>query len=106
VLKCSRTNTIQGLGLAHDEGLPEYFPTMVRQILSTASTETIAEIQANYDFSGNPAKLAWDWITDVIFACNAANIAAAYKEKARRYIFSVPPAVHGQDGLCESISSP
>ncbi|KAK3349720.1 putative lipase 2 [Lasiosphaeria hispida] len=89
----------EGLGLAHDGGLPEYFPTMVRQILSTASNETIADIQSHYYFAENPAKLAWDWTTDVIFACNAANIAAAYKESARRYIFSVPPAVHGQDGF-------
>ncbi|KAK4442551.1 lipase 1 [Podospora aff. communis PSN243] len=96
----------EGLGLTRDEGFPEYFPTMVRQIFSTASNEMIAEIQANYDFTGNPAKLAWDWTTDVIFACNAANIAAAYKEKARRYIFSVPPAVHGQDSLYFFYSDP
>lgn len=73
---------------------------MVRQILSSESSETVAEIQSHYDFAGNPAKLAWDWTTDVIFACNAANIAAAYANKTRRYIFSVPPAVHGQDGFC------
>lgn len=92
---------MQGLGVAHDEGLPEYFLMMIRQIFGTASNETIAEIQSHYDFAGNPAKLAWDWTMDAVFACNAANIAAAYAEKTRRYIFSVPPAVHGQDGLCK-----
>ena len=89
------------MGTSHDTSLPEYFPTMVRQILSTASNQTIAYIQSQYDFAGNPAKLAWDWTTDVIFACNAANIATAYKNRARRYIFSVPPAVHGQDLYCK-----
>ena len=93
------------MGLAHDTGLPEYFPTMVRQILSTASNETIADIESHYDFAGNPAKLAWDWTTDVIFACNAANIAAAYKGSARRYVFSVPPAIHGQDAYCKTLLS-
>jgi len=89
------------MGLAHDEGLPEYFPTMVRQIFSTASNGTIADIQSHYSFDGNPAKLAWDWTTDAIFACNAANIAEAYGDHARRYIFSVPPAIHGQDAFCK-----
>lgn len=88
--------------MAHDTGLPEYFPTMVRQILSTASNETIADIESHYDFAGNPAKLAWDWTTDVIFACNAANIVAAYRGRAKRYVFSVPPAVHGQDLNCKT----
>ena len=90
------------MGISHDTGLPEYFPTMVRQILSNASDATIADIMSHYDFpADNPAKLAWDWTTDVIFACNAANIASAYKHCASRYIFSVPPAVHGQDMYCE-----
>ncbi|KAK0625939.1 carboxyl ester lipase [Immersiella caudata] len=96
----------EGLGLTSDQGFPERFPIVVRQIFSAISNETIAEIQANYDFAGNPSKLAWDWTTDVIFACNAANIAAAYNRKARRYIFSVPPAVHGQDGLYFFYSDP
>ena len=91
--------------MSHDTGLPEYFPAMVRQILSTASNETIADIESHYDFAGNPAKLAWDWTTDVIFACNAANIAAAYKGSARRYVFSVPPAIHGQDAYCKTLLS-
>ncbi|GAB1316947.1 Carboxylic ester hydrolase [Madurella fahalii] len=87
----------EGMGTSHDEGLPDYFPVMVRQILSTASNDTIAHIQSHYDFAEEPAKLAWDWTTDIIFACNAANIATAYKDRARRYIFSLPPAIHGQD---------
>ncbi|KAB5583472.1 putative lipase 2, partial [Coniochaeta sp. 2T2.1] len=87
----------EGMGTSHDQGLPEYFPVMVRQILSTASNKTLAEIESCYDFDDNPAKLAWDWTTDIIFACIAANIATAYQDRARRYIFNVPPAVHGQD---------
>ena len=88
------------------DGMPENFPSLVRQIFGTASNETVAHIQSSYDFADNTAKLAWDWTTDVIFACNAANLASAYQESARRYIFSAPPAVHGQDLACERASSP
>ncbi|KAH8799813.1 putative lipase 2 [Xylogone sp. PMI_703] len=87
----------EGMTLSHDVGLPAYFPTMVRQILSTASNATVADIQSYYNYGSNPAKLAWDWTTDVLFASNAANIAAAYSTKSRRYIFSIPPSIHGQD---------
>lgn len=65
--------------------------------------ETIAKIQDQYNFAREPAKLAWDWTTDIIFAYNATNIAAAYNERTRRYIFSVLPAVQGQDSLCKRI---
>ncbi|KAK4119128.1 putative lipase 2 [Parathielavia appendiculata] len=87
----------EGMGLSFDVGMPENFPFLVRQIFTTASKKTITDMQSMYDFAGNPARLAWDWTTDVIFACNAANIANAYQDRARRYIFSAPPAVHGQD---------
>ncbi|SPN96553.1 uncharacterized protein DNG_00076 [Cephalotrichum gorgonifer] len=89
----------EGMGTSNDEGLPEAFPALVRQIFPTASNDTVAYIQSHYDFADNPAKLAWDWTTDVIFACNAANVARAYKDGSRRYIFSVSPAIHGQDIL-------
>jgi hypothetical protein len=90
----------QGSTLSSDTGMPELFPALVRRILHTASDQTIAEIQGHYDFADNPARLAWDWTTDIIFACNAYNIANAYKDRARRYIFSLPPAYHGQDLAC------
>jgi hypothetical protein len=89
------------MGLSFDVNMPANFPILVRQIFSTASNETITDIQSHYDFADNPAKLAWDWTTDVIFGCNAANLASAYQDRARRYIFSAPPAVHGQDLFCE-----
>jgi hypothetical protein len=92
------------MGLSPDANMPTNFPILVRQIFSTASNETIAHIQSHYDFADNPAKLAWDWTTDVIFGCNAANLASAYQDRARRYIFSAPPAVHGQDMFCELAS--
>ncbi|KAK4041356.1 lipase 1 [Parachaetomium inaequale] len=87
----------EGMTTSSGVGMPENFPFLVRQIFRTASNETVANIQSKYDFADNPAKLAWDWTTDVIFACNAANMASAYRDHARRYIFSAPPAVHGQD---------
>jgi carboxylesterase type B len=89
------------MGLSDDDGMPERFPILARQIMPTASNQTIAALQSQYDYSNNPPKLAWDWTTDVIFACNAYNLARAYANKAYRYIMSIPPATHAQDVLCK-----
>lgn len=53
---------------------------MVRQIFSNATNETIAEIQSLYNMTGN-ADSTWDWTTDVVFGCNAINVAEAYKKR-------------------------
>jgi len=81
--------------------MPGYFPTLARMILTTANNETISDIQGQYTPLSEPAQLAWDWTTDVIFAGNAFNAAQAYSNRAWRYIMSIPPAVHGQDLFCE-----
>lgn len=94
------SNQVQGMGISSDEGMPEAFGELVRRVLPTATNETIAEIQSNYQFGDTPEKLAWDWTMDIVFSCNAANVAAAYRDVARRYIFSAPPATHGQDLMC------
>lgn len=89
------------MGISSDlDDIDGGFRTLVRRIFTTASNETIEYIQSHYDYAENPAKLAWDWTTDVIFGCNAANIASAFKDVASRYLFSAPPATHGQDMLC------
>lgn len=93
---------MEGMGTSHDTDLPEYFPIMVRQIMSTASNETVKEVQEMYPFDPEfPATLAWEWTTDVIFACNAYNLVQALPGKSRRYIMSTPPATHGQDLWCK-----
>jgi hypothetical protein len=89
------------MGLSDDEGMPERFPILAREIMTTASNETIAAIESKYDYSTNPAKLAWDWTTDAIFACNAYNLARTYANKTHRYIMSIPPATHAQGILCK-----
>jgi len=82
--------------------MPARFPSLVRKILTSASNETVAGIEATYNSSlSEPAQLAWDWTTDVIFACNAYNIANAYENRTRRYILSTPPATHGMDLNCK-----
>jgi carboxylesterase type B len=93
----------EGLGFSHDEGMPGYFPTLVRQIMPNANNETVAALLSNYH-PLEPAQLAWDWTTDVIWACNSYNMANGMPEKSKRYIMSQPPAVHGQDLLRESHS--
>ena len=82
--------------------MPDGFPSLARGILTSASNETIAALQAMYTNLAEPAQLAWDWTTDIIFACNAYNLANAFSDRARRYIMSIPPAFHGMDISCES----
>ena len=82
--------------------MPQAFPDLVRRILPTASKATIAAIQAHFPYPLDlPEELAWDWTTAIIFECNAYNLATAYKDKTRRYIMSIPPAVHGEDMTCK-----
>ncbi|KAM3503180.1 hypothetical protein MY11210_008817 [Beauveria gryllotalpidicola] len=44
-----------------------------------------------------PALLAWDWTTDVVFACQAYNLANALPDRTYFFINSIAPAAHGQD---------
>jgi carboxylesterase type B len=91
----------EGMGTSHDTDQPEYFPTMVRQIMPNASDEVVSTIQTLYYHPETPAQLAWDWTTDAIFSCNSYNLANALPGKSRRYVMSTPPATHGQDLWCK-----
>ncbi|KAH7013775.1 carboxylesterase [Ilyonectria destructans] len=66
---------------------------MFRTILESANCTTLALC----DSKSNPAKLAWDWTTDVIFGCNAYSITRALPFRTYRYIVSAPPATHAYD---------
>jgi hypothetical protein len=91
------------MGTSSDTNMPEAFPDLVRKVLPTASNSTIAAIEAHFPYpADNPAQLAWDYTTAMVFECNAYNVAKAFKEKAHRYIMTIPPATHGQDVLCMS----
>lgn len=84
-----------------DTNMPEAFPELVRRILPGTSNATIASIEAHFPYPvDNPAQLAWDYSTAIVFECNAYNVAKAFKERAHRYIMTIPPATHGQDVLC------
>ncbi|KAL2131747.1 hypothetical protein VTI74DRAFT_4647 [Chaetomium olivicolor] len=91
------TMTGEGKQTSHDVGMPDYFPTLVRQLMSTASNATVRAILDTYYRPGFEKELAWDWTTDAVFACNAYNLANGLPDKTMRYIMSTPPAVHGQD---------
>lgn len=62
-----------------------------------------------YPKGGSPTK-EWqrniEFFSDVIFNCNAQALAQAFKKKAYRYIFNVPPAYHGQDVLYTFYNGP
>jgi hypothetical protein len=93
---------IQGMGLSDDNNMPQAFPQLVRKILPTASDEVIQSIQAQFPYPPTqPERLAWDWTTAIIFECNAYFVTSAYREYARRYIMTIPPATHAQDVNCE-----
>lgn len=85
------------MGTSSDTNMPQAFPDLVRKILPTANNATIATIQVHFPYPpGLPEELAWDWTTAIIFECNAYNLATAFKDRARRYIMSIPPATHGR----------
>lgn len=86
------------MGLSSDQGMPGAFPNLVRQLIPRTNDSTIAALQALYEPLSQPEQLAWDWTTDVFFQCNAHSLAKAYKDRAKSYIMSVPPATHGLDG--------
>lgn len=94
---------LEGKGTSHDTDLPEYFPILVRQQMPSASNVTIQTLQDEYYDANDLPKMAWDWTTDVVFACNANNLANALPNLAKRYIMSTPPAIHGQDLVCKSL---
>jgi carboxylesterase type B len=96
-----KAEDLQGEILSDDVDMPARFPTIVREVIPGASHETIAKIQGLYGNFSQPEELAWDWVTDMLFACNAYNLGQAYPKRASRYIMSLPPAVHGLDGECE-----
>ncbi|KAJ4301240.1 hypothetical protein N0V90_003331 [Kalmusia sp. IMI 367209] len=58
----------EGLGLSSDYGMPSRFPDLVRANIPNASNESIATLQSMYSYQTSlPEKLAWDYVTDVVF---------------------------------------
>lgn len=90
----------EGMTTSSDSDMPANFANIVRRILPLASNETVAKIQMQYHPRA-PEQLAWDWVTDAVFACQSYNLANAIPERTKFFINSFPPAVHGQDVLCE-----
>jgi carboxylesterase type B len=92
----------QGLGLSSDRDMPNRFPEIVRANIPNASNETIETLLSLYPYPPElPEYLAWVYTTDIIWSCTVENIAAAYADRARRFVFSVPPSTHGQDLSCQ-----
>jgi hypothetical protein len=93
------------MGTASDRDMPSRFPSIVRANLPNISNESIATLQSMYSYQRElPEKLAWDYTTDIVFGCSAANIVNAYAEIARRFLLSIPPATHGLDIACKYLS--
>ncbi|KAM3501949.1 hypothetical protein MY10362_005189 [Beauveria mimosiformis] len=88
----------EGRYVSSDDDMPAAFPGLVRRMLPGASNETILSLQAHYH-PRVPAQLAWDWTTDVVFACQAYNLANALPDRTNFFINSIGPGAHGQDVL-------
>ncbi|TQV95176.1 lipase [Cordyceps javanica] len=88
----------EGLYTSSDDNMPAAFPALVRRMLPGADNDTISSIQAQYH-PRVPEQLAWDWTTDVVFACQAYSLANALPDRTNMFINSIPPAAHGQDIL-------
>lgn len=96
----------EGQSMSPDANMPKAFPALVRATAPNVSDEDIARIQALYNFPPElPQKLAWDWATDMTFACNAYHAANAYGNQAQRYAMSIPPGIHGLDMNCTASNS-
>jgi len=81
--------------------MPNRFPEVVRATIPNLSNDSIAKLQSMYPFPPDlPEFLAWQYTTDLVFGCTASNVAEAYPDRARRFLFSVPPANHGLDISC------
>ncbi|KAF3481766.1 uncharacterized protein GIQ15_04525 [Arthroderma uncinatum] len=88
----------EGNGLSTDSNMPEAFPGYVRINFPTASNETIQRIQNLFPFPPDkPERLAWDWLTSIVYACHSTTITKAYGSKAYRYVMRIPPATHALD---------
>lgn len=84
--------------LSSDQDMPELFPSIVRRIIPSASNQTIANIESQYQYPTNHTEeLAWEWTGDAVFFCHSYGIAEAMPNVTRRYIMTVPPATHGED---------
>ncbi|EFR04034.1 cholinesterase [Nannizzia gypsea CBS 118893] len=89
---------LEGKGMTMDSDMPEAFPKLVRFYFPTAGDETIRRIKKLFPFPADePKRLAWDWITSVVFACHASSLAKAYGDNGYRFVMSIPPGTHGLD---------
>ncbi|KAF2119240.1 Carboxylesterase family-domain-containing protein [Lophiotrema nucula] len=80
-----------GSWLSSDRDMPARFPEVVRANIPNVSNESLATLSSRYPYPLElPEKLAWDWTTDVVFGCSAGNIAGAYGNKIRRFVFTIP----------------
>ncbi|KAB8233433.1 Alpha/Beta hydrolase protein [Aspergillus alliaceus] len=90
----------EGTGITPDVSTPEDFARLIRLLVPGANNGTIQRIRDMYPYPDSQLQRAADaWTTDVVFACNARAVAKVYGNKTQRYVFSVPPARHGQDLL-------
>ncbi|KAE8151363.1 carboxyl ester lipase [Aspergillus avenaceus] len=88
----------EGFATTPDIYTPEELNALIRKVLPGGSNATVQRIRDLYPYSDSQVqKIAQDWTTDSVWACNSQAIANAYANKTQRYVFSVPPASHGMD---------
>lgn len=95
------TTANEGLYTSSDDNMPAAFPALVRRMLPGAGDDTILSLQEQYH-PRVPPQLVWDWTTNVVFACQAHNLANALPDRTHLFINPIPPAAHGDDISCKT----
>lgn len=73
------------------------FDRSVRGFFPNAPESIVRKIDELYPNGTEVWKRNTDLFGDVVINCNAQALAQAFKDKAYRYIFNIPPAYHADD---------
>ncbi|KAJ5104178.1 hypothetical protein N7532_004707 [Penicillium argentinense] len=88
----------EGLITAPEITTPSELASLIRLAFPNANASSIRALRKMYLYPDSELlQVGQDWVTDAVFACNAEVMAKAYGPRAQRYVFSIPPAAHGQD---------
>lgn len=75
------------------QGLPEISPEVLNEVTEVLYPPVF---NGTYGYTTDVQRLALA-VSDLVFQCNTAYLNRAYNQQTYAYLFSIPPALHGQD---------